>query len=105
MGEGRHYRAIGDTFTRRAEASNDHTGFGHCRVGSMDIPFSLRATRGHIDVDLRVNDDPARLGCDHLLFGESTDLARDYPVCTATVHYEALGYNAVCGLDPARPFN
>lgn len=63
----------------------------------MDIPFSLRGADGRIVVDLAVNDDPIAVGCDYLLFGEPIDLARDYPVCTAVIKYEALGYSAVFG--------
>jgi hypothetical protein len=63
----------------------------------VDLPFELRGKPGRIVVELTRNEDPERWGCDHLLFGEPTNLALGYPVCSARVEVEANGYGAVFG--------
>lgn len=55
----------------------------------MELPYRWNGTEGRVRVEVRVNDDPAALGC-----GE---IARGYPYCLATVEHPAIGYGDVLG--------
>jgi hypothetical protein len=55
----------------------------------MELPYRWNGTEGRVDVEVRVNDDPAALGC-----GE---FARGFPCCTATVDHPAIGYADLLG--------
>jgi hypothetical protein len=53
------------------------------------LDFSDSGRAGRIEVDVRANHDPAAIGTD--------DDHRGFPVCTATVETEAVGYHAMFG--------
>lgn len=55
----------------------------------MVIDFRLNGTEGQVAVDFERNVNPLALG--------SQPEARDFPVCTATVHFAGRGYSAVMG--------
>lgn len=55
----------------------------------MDLPYRWNGTEGRVRVEVRVNDDPAALGCD--------EVARGFPYCHATVEHPAIGYADVLG--------
>jgi hypothetical protein len=53
------------------------------------LDFRLRDALGSVEVSVEPNTDPQALGC--------PPLARDFPVCTATVAYAGEGYRAAFG--------
>jgi hypothetical protein len=61
------------------------------------LPFTLRGTPGRIDASVGFNRDPDAIGYSLLTAGATTDFARGFPVCEATVSYPAAGYAAVFG--------
>ena len=66
-------------------------------AGSLRLPFTLRGTSGVIAVSVTRNTDPDAIGYSLLTGGQPTDAARGFPVCRATVDYQAQGYAAVFG--------
>jgi hypothetical protein len=66
-------------------------------AGNLDIPFTLRGISGVISVSVTRNTDPDAIGYSLLTGGLPTEAARGYPVCRATVAYQAQGYAAVLG--------
>ena len=55
----------------------------------MELPYRWNGTEGRVLVEVRVNDDPAALGC--------AEFARGFPYCTATVEHAGVGYLDVLG--------
>jgi len=64
---------------------------------SLDLPFRLRQRSGTVHVTVVPNRGTPDPGCEFLLFGMPPETVRGYPVCTATVDYDADGYGAVLG--------
>lgn len=52
--------------------------------GGIELPYRWAGTEGTVRVEIRVNDDPASLGC--------SELARGYPYMRATIDSPARGY-------------
>jgi len=55
----------------------------------MDLPYRWNGAEGLVRVEVRVNDDPAALGCE--------EIARGFPYCRATVEPPAIGYADMLG--------
>jgi len=55
----------------------------------MELPFRWNSAEGCVRVEVRVNDDPAALGC--------AEIARGFPYCRATVEHPGSGYLDVLG--------
>jgi hypothetical protein len=55
----------------------------------MELSYRWNGTDGLVQVEVRVNDDPAALGC--------SEIARGFPYCLATVDHPAIGYADVLG--------
>jgi len=55
----------------------------------MELPYRWNGTEGRVRVEVRVNDDPAALGCD--------EMARGFPFCHAAVEHPAIGYADMLG--------
>jgi hypothetical protein len=55
----------------------------------MELPYRWNGTEGRVRVEVRVNDDPAALGCD--------EMARGFPFCHAAVEHPAIGYAEMLG--------
>lgn len=55
----------------------------------MELPYRWNDTEGRVRVEVRVNDDPAAIGCD--------EMARGFPFCHATVDHPAVGYADMLG--------
>ena len=66
-------------------------------AANLRIPFSLRGISGLTTVSVTRNTDPDAIGYSLLTGGLSTDPARGFPVCRATVTYPAEGYAAMFG--------
>jgi hypothetical protein len=57
--------------------------------GAIELPYRWAGTEGTVGVEIRVNDDPAALGC--------SELARGYPYMRATIEPPAKGYADALG--------
>jgi hypothetical protein len=53
------------------------------------VPFTARGIDGTVTVTVEENSEPARVG--------STDWATGFPMCTASIEWDATGYNALLG--------
>ncbi|HUB99187.1 MAG TPA: hypothetical protein VMS11_05130 [Solirubrobacterales bacterium] len=58
-------------------------------AGRLSIPFERDGAAGAVDAEVRVNDDPASLGC--------PPCARGFAWCRATVQFDARGYSDPLG--------
>jgi hypothetical protein len=63
----------------------------------LQVPFSLRGLDGVIDVSITENVDPDAVGYALIAAGRPAELARGFPVCSASVTYPAQGYACVFG--------
>lgn len=66
-------------------------------AGRLSLSFTLRGISGLIAVSVTGNTDPDAIGYSLLSGGLPADAARGFPVCRATVAYQAHGYAAVFG--------
>jgi hypothetical protein len=55
----------------------------------LELPYRWAGTEGEVRVEIRVNEDPAALGC--------AEFARGFPYCRATVEPPARGYADALG--------
>ena len=64
---------------------------------NLRLAFTLRGISGLITASVTPNTDPDAIGYSLLTGGLPVDTARGFPVCRATVAYQAQGYAAVFG--------
>jgi hypothetical protein len=55
----------------------------------LEIPYRWNEVEGEVRVEVGVNDDPARYGCE--------EIARGFPYCRATIHPPSRGYREMLG--------
>jgi hypothetical protein len=63
----------------------------------LDLPFRLRDRDGTVHVDIRANDDPEEVGHPLVAVGYDAQKFRNFPVMTATVDYDGIGFRAWMG--------
>jgi hypothetical protein len=71
--------------------------FAMATSSNLRLDFSLRGARGVIEAFVTPNHDPVAVGYSLLSGGLPVDFANGFPVCRATVAYQAEGYAAVFG--------
>ena len=80
--------AVADTPSISRVARGNMCGVMTSR-SALVLPFAARQQNGTVSVTVWRNGDPTTLGC--------AESALNFPACTATVEFEAAGYNALLG--------
>lgn len=66
-------------------------------VWTLRLPFACRGAAGEIAVTVRVNADPEREGLPLVARGYDRERFAGFPVATATLHYDGIGYRGIFG--------